>query len=937
MPQFFLVMQWISLGLIIIEMIVVFVKMKNKVHTTLLLHCVSLFVAALAYLLSLYCTTEEAYYMMTLVGWIGKVAGVIVSLMLISGLSVCKFPKPLLLTENIFLAISGIVIITTHQTGWFYSYFKVTKEGDWMISEYGRGPWYYIWDVIVLVTIISCLIMLLRSTLISKEHNKKMQYVMIMTALVIEVGVGFTVMLPVGKYYDFNQIGYSFVSVLFLVAMLKYKLMGIEETTKEYIIDELSAGVIAFDANGNIAYYNKTVPIVFPEIGSDPHTVIERIKKSIETGDPITVNDRIYTFEEKDLNSEYGTGRVYVLTDATRHYYYMEELEGQKKLAEEANKAKSEFLARMSHEIRTPINTVLGMDEMILRDSSDSTVRDYAMDIRRAGSALLSIINDILDLSKVESGKMEISPVEYDVTSMLYDITNVMFTKATDKNLAFNVRIDGTIPSRLYGDDIRIRQVLSNLLSNAVKYTPKGTVSFRATKVAQEDGSVVIRFEVEDTGIGIKAEDMNKLFAAFERIDEKRNRSIEGTGLGMAISVKILELMDSKLNVKSEFGEGSLFWFEIKQETVGAEPLGDFDDRIRNYINEQYVYTNSFEAPDAHVLVVDDNSMNRKVLVSLLKPTGIQITEASGGADAVTLASNNHYDMIFMDHMMPGIDGMEAMKMIRENKEGPCCDTPIFALTANAVSGAKEMYLREGFDGFLTKPIMSDKLEKTIRETLPKDMIMPATDRGTRTDALTLDTDDLPSIFGFDREVAMMRLQDKGVLMSVLEEFGNTLEAQADALETLKEGLPDTLNEYRIQVHGMKGAAGTAGILTLSGMAAIIEKAALAQDFDAIGKLHGAFVREWLDLKEQFDATFGQGEDNAEEKPVIDPEILRVLLELLTSYMNDMDLDGADETIRKLSAYKLPANVEEEFEGLKAAVAQIDWDAVDEILKRIKD
>ncbi|MBO4762632.1 MAG: response regulator, partial [Lachnospiraceae bacterium] len=780
-------------------------------------------------------------------------------------------------------------------------------------------------------------VMLIRSTRASKEHNKRMQYIMITIALAIEVVVGFTVMLPVGKYYDFNQIGYSFVSILFLVALLKYKLMGIEETTKEYIIDELSAGVIAFDANGNIAYYNKTVPIVFPEIGSDPHTVIERIKKSIETGDPITVNDRIYTFEEKDLNSEYGTGRVYVLTDATRHYYYMEELEGQKKLAEEANKAKSEFLARMSHEIRTPINTVLGMDEMILRDSSDSTVRDYAMDIRRAGSALLSIINDILDLSKVESGKMEISPVEYDVTSMLYDITNVMFTKATDKNLAFNVRIDGTIPSRLYGDDIRIRQVLSNLLSNAVKYTPKGTVSFRATKVAQEDGNVVIRFEVEDTGIGIKAEDMNKLFAAFERIDEKRNRSIEGTGLGMAISVKILELMDSKLNVKSEFGEGSLFWFDIKQETVGAEPLGDFDDRIRNYINEQYVYTNSFEAPDAHVLVVDDNSMNRKVLVSLLKPTGIQITEASGGADAVTLASNNHYDMIFMDHMMPGIDGMEAMKMIRENKEGPCCDTPIFALTANAVSGAKEMYLREGFDGFLTKPIMSDKLEKAIRETLPKDMIMPATDRGTRTDALTLDTDDLPSIFGFDREVAMMRLQDKGVLMSVLEEFGNTLEAQADALETLKEGLPDTLNEYRIQVHGMKGAAGTAGILTLSGMAAIIEKAALAQDFDAIGKLHGAFVREWLDLKEQFDATFGQGEDNAEEKPVIDPEILRVLLELLTSYMNDMDLDGADETIRKLSAYKLPANVEEEFEGLKAAVAQIDWDAVDEILKRIKD
>lgn len=930
-------MQWISLGLIVIEMIVVFAKTKNKVHTTLLMHCVSLFVASFAYLMSLYCTTEEAYYMMTLVGWAGKVAGVIVSLKLISGLSICKFPRPLLLAESVFLGISGVVIITTRQTGLFYSYFKLTKEGDWLISEYGRGPWYYVWDVIVLATIVSCLVMLIRSTRASKEHNKRMQYIMIMIALAIEVVVGFTVMLPVGKYYDFNQIGYSFVSILFLVALLKYKLMGIEETTKEYIIDELSAGVIAFDANGNIAYYNKTVPIVFPEIGSDPRAVIDRIRKSIETGNPITVNDRIYTFEEKDLNSEYGTGRVFVLTDATRHYYYMEELEGQKKLAEEANKAKSEFLARMSHEIRTPINTVLGMDEMILRDSSDNTVRDYAMDIRRAGNALLSIVNDILDLSKVESGKMEICPVEYDVTSMLYDITNVVFTKATDKNLTFNVRIDGSIPSRLYGDDIRIRQVLSNLLSNAIKYTPKGTVYFRATKVAQEDGSVVIRFEVEDTGIGIKSEDMNKLFAAFERIDEKRNRSIEGTGLGMAISVKILELMDSKLNVQSEYGKGSLFRFDIRQETVGAEPLGDFDDRIRNYINEQYVYTNSFEAPDAHVLVVDDNSMNRKVLVSLLKPTGIKITEASGGADAVTLAANNHYDMIFMDHMMPGIDGMEAMKMIRENKEGPCCDTPIFALTANAVSGAKEMYLREGFDGFLTKPIMSDKLEKTIRETLPKELILPASDRGARGDASAFDADELPPIFGFDREVAMMRLQDKGVLMSVLEEFGNTLEAQADALETLKEGLPDTLNNYRIQVHGMKGAAATAGILTLSGMAAVIEKAALAQDLDTVGKLHGAFVREWLGLKEQFAGIFGQDADGSDEKPAIDAEILRVLLELLTSYMNDMDLDGADETIKKLSAYKLPERIEEEFEGLKTAVAQIDWDAVGEILKRVKE
>ncbi len=327
-----------------------------------------------------------------------------------------------------------------------------------------------------------------------------------------------------------------------------------------------------------------------------------------------------------------------------------------------ANEAKGNFLANMSHEIRTPINAVLGMDEMILRESREKTIREYAMDIHTAGQSLLSIINDILDLSKIDSGKMEIIPVDYDISSMIHDLSNMISLRAKAKNLKFEVTVDSEIPAKFHGDDVRIKQVLTNILTNAVKYTESGNVWFRITGTRMENQEK-LHFEIEDTGIGIKEDDMSKLFEAFQRIEENRNRNIEGTGLGMNITLKMLELMGSKLQVESKYGEGSKFYFDLVQEVVDDTPIGDFNERIKK-LGQQYVYTRSFIAPEAKILVVDDNAMNRKVFSALLKPTQINVEEAESGLDAIAKAQSQYYDIIFMDHIMPQMDGIEAMHRI---------------------------------------------------------------------------------------------------------------------------------------------------------------------------------------------------------------------------------------------------------------------------------
>ena len=483
-----------------------------------------------------------------------------------------------------------------------------------------------------------------------------------------------------------------------------------------------------------------------------------------------------------------------------------------------ANEAKSLFLSNMSHEIRTPINAVLGMNEMILRECSDKQVLSYAANIQSAGKTLLFLINDILDMSKIESGKMEIVKVEYAPENLIMDLWNVIFLRAQEKGLSIRFSLDETLPRTLYGDDVRIKQIVTNLLTNAVKYTPQGGIEMKVAYEKRDEGELNLIISVKDTGMGIRQEDMGKLFESFQRLDEEKNRNIEGTGLGMNITMSLLKLMDGKMEVASEYGKGSEFTVTIPQKIICDEPTGDFETIKERHKQSLSKKSQSFEAPEASVLVVDDNSMNLTVFTSLLKRTRMKITTADSGRKCLALVEKERYHMIFMDHMMPEMDGIETLHEIRKLKDSPNQDTPVIALTANALSGAREGYLKEGFADFLTKPIDSEMLEMTVQKYLPQDLIREANadETGTDHDAAQTDYESWLS-YGISIENGLSHAKnDREMYLELVKIFLRDRRKQEEMRKFIAE---QNGKDYATWVHGLKGNARILGADQLADMA----------------------------------------------------------------------------------------------------------------------
>ena len=583
----------------------------------------------------------------------------------------------------------------------------------------------------------------------------------------------------------------------------------------------------------------------------------------------------------------------------------------------------------MSHEIRTPINAVLGMDEMILRESKEANVKDYAMDIYTAGQTLLSLINDILDFSKIDSGKMEIVMAEYDISSLIHDLANMATQRAKEKDIRIEVEVDHEIPSRLYGDDIHIRQILTNILTNAVKYTHEGTIWLRV-QCRKADETAMLKFEVEDTGIGIKEEDLPKLSAEFERIEEDRNRNIEGTGLGMSITIQLLELLHSRLQVESVYGKGSKFYFELEQKILDHTPIGDFESRVRQ-LAADYDYSAKLCAPGAEILVVDDNAVNRKVLRSLLKETQVQIAEAGGGAECLELVQENHYDLIFLDHMMPEMDGVETLHRMKQLSGYPCEDTPVVVLTANAVLGAKEKYLAEGFDDFLSKPIVPEKLENMIKKMLPQELLQEAAGAEATMGLQQQGTDvpedmleGLPQVDGLDWRYAWLHLPDMELLAYAVKEFYGQIASAADKLEQAYGQITqqEQLENYRIQVHAMKSLAATVGLMPLSGVAKLLENAAKNGRIEVLMSMTAAFLEEWRSYREKLQGVFGIEAANGKE--AADPSVLRALVEMVRLSMMEMDIDQADQAVNQLQGYECSDKMDQNIRKLAEAVTNLD-------------
>ena len=594
--------------------------------------------------------------------------------------------------------------------------------------------------------------------------------------------------------------------------------------------------------------------------------------------------------------------------------------------AQSATEAKSNFLANMSHEIRTPINTIMGMDEMILRETSEKRVEEYAIDIKAASQTLLTLINDILDISKIESGKMEIVEGEYSFMSLMHDVLNNATVRAKEKDLKFDMNVASTIPCELIGDDVRIKQVLTNVITNAIKYTHEGGIVVTVDSIINLDNTVDLSFCVADTGIGIKEEDLNRLFQSFERLEVSRNRNIEGAGLGMAITQNLLHLMGSNLKVESTYGEGSTFSFVLTQGIADSEPIGDFGNRLTR-MSTNYEYTTSFEAPNAHFLVVDDNAMNRKVFVALLKESKVKVTEASDGQEALRLIQNKHYDMIFLDHMMPGMDGIETFKAMYTLSDNKCIGSPVIALTANAVAGAKERYMALGFHGFLSKPIVPSQLEKTIRDFLP-DALMEfhETSASDELRANRVHKVELPDIEGIDWEYALLHFPDTGMVFQTAVDFYNQIDYESEAILDLYAQLQTEekpIEDYRIKVHAVKSMANTMGATGLGGIARTCEFAARDNLIDRIQLLTPVLLEEMANTKNRLSVLV---DDKIEKPELEDMDELFAMLEMLKMAIYTNDSEAADNNMKSIIGYSYKWDIQEQIDKLDKNIINMEYD-----------
>lgn len=635
-------------------------------------------------------------------------------------------------------------------------------------------------------------------------------------------------------------------------------------------------------------------------------------------------------------------GYIIIVTDLSERMESIARLEEAIDTAKNANQAKTTFLANMSHEIRTPMNAIIGFTELVLREDINKNVREYVNGIHLSSHNLLAIINDILDITKIESGKMEIIPSNYYFADLLDDVSLIISQQARKKGLAFVMKKDDHIPSQLFGDKVRIRGVLINILNNAVKYTKEGTVTFETTILSQTDDSVKLAFIVSDTGIGIRPEDQAKLFQSFERLDKKIHHGVEGSGLGLSIAHGYVTLMGGKINVRSEYGVGSVFEIIIDQKVIDATPMQHQFTIDRT--NDELPTSGKITIHDTHVLLVDDNQINLIVSKALLNSYGLTVDTANDGAAAVTACRNTHYSIVFMDQMMPGMDGIEAMKQIREldSYYASGGESKIIVLTADAIRGSREHLLAEGFDEYLGKPMNLKQLERLLKLYLPSDKIeissyVPKDDE-TKTASVS------------EHEINYLKETLTGMDVSLgLKNCGGNLENYLNVLKINYtygnkhlEELRDMLSQkdyqnYTIKIHSMKSTTLSIGAVITSNMAREQEKAGRDGDYDYIEQNFEPFQKEYEAQLRKIEEVLRHfhllPETSPEDAvPPLDERIISNILINIRNHVDNFDFAKVFDILEEMQKYNLPAEYREIFDQLGPLMDELAVDSIRQLI-----
>ncbi len=643
----------------------------------------------------------------------------------------CFADAPLRLLKLLAVIDAGLfaMVLTCEYHSVFY------RQVEWQTTPEGHsylylvyGPGYVVFMVCaILLPYLMSLLTLIRVNIRKGEDVVERKYGLIQGLSILPIIALYAYVSKLTRAYDFTPMVTGAVLSSVVILVWSRRVYDFGSLASGALLNGMSDGVIALDEKKRVVNYNPAAAGIFQELNSHAigRTASEipnfpKIVAGEEGQNEFFLKDRFYQSHVEHISDRFGVlkGYVVVVLDMTEMKNRIEEIKQVRIQAEQANEAKSEFLANMSHEIRTPMNAIVGLSDIIMEESKGRKVYSYACDIKSASKNLLALINDILDLSKVEAGKMELVSNEYHIKSVVDEVINMMEGAASKKGILLKCEYDMSIPCRYRGDDGRVRQILINLLNNGLKFTKEGYVKLSVSGMpGEKPGTERLHMEVRDTGCGIKEEDLQKIFENFSQVDAKQNRSVEGTGLGLSISRRLVELMGGNIRVESVYGEGTTFILEIIQEIVDRRSLADVPEEIVRTEEDLKL----FVADDYHVLVVDDNLVNRKVARGFLRPYGFAIEEAASGREAVDKVRQTKYDIIFMDHMMPEMDGIEAVQIIRTDCGENGALPVIIALTANAMEGVREMFLQKGFQDFVTKPLDKRTLNETLLRWIPKE------------------------------------------------------------------------------------------------------------------------------------------------------------------------------------------------------------------------